>query len=611
MWYVRSSVLVNIQSHVMKDKIMNLRDYLPGGNHIPEWLLNIGERWLGFHVFNTAHRKVEKEIQDGSTAHFFSLACKHLPLHYEAEGVENIPAEGPCVIVSNHPHGMSEGLMIGDIAMQVRSDIRIVGNEFLQCVKGMRPYLITVDVYGGDAARRANVAGIREMLRWLKDGHCLILFPSGSAASWSDEYRRVVEDPWQTNMASIIRKSGATVVPMHFSGENGALFQFVTRHWKARRSALLPREIKRDRKTKHQVRVGRAISANRITQFETDQALSDYLRLSCMMLRYPGLPANQTVDNKRDMEPIDSPASPASLQQEIDTLPADEHLLYTHKSTGLQIYSAPGCKIPRLLHEIGVQREITFRAVGEGSGLACDTDEYDLYYDHLIMWDPQEHRLAGAYRMGRTDEIIRARGTSGIYNSEFFSLGNDFVNFVKNGLEMGRAFITAPYQKHPASLDTLWMGIGRFIVRHPQYRYLYGTVSVSSDYTTRSRALIHEYLKCHCMNQQLAQDVAAKTPPTGMELLGEDAALLPSALGNLQHLSALVSDLEPDTRSIPVLLRQYLRLGGQMIAFNVDSEFGHTLDCLVVVDLQNAPERLTTRYCGIPIFSASQTSGEA
>lgn len=588
----------------MRAKIMDLGEHIPGGSKMPQWLLGIGERLLGFHVFNVAHSKIEDDQEAGCTDNFFRLACKHLPLNYELDGLENIPEEGPCVIVSNHPHGMSDGLMIGDIAMKRRSDIRIVVNEFLHCVRGMRPYQITVDVYGGEDAKRANMSGMREMLKWLRDGHCLIIFPSGSAASWSDQDGRVIDDPWQTNMAAIIRKTGATVVPMHFSGQNGRLFQAVTRLCKEKRSALLAREIKRDRRTLHQVHVGKPIPASRLAMLETDQALIDFLRLSSMMLRYPAGAANKAADKApREMAPIDSPVAPELLQAEIDSLNPEEHLLYTHSSTGLQIYTAIGREIPNLLKEIGVQREITFRAVGEGSGTACDTDEYDLFYDHLIMWDPAEHRIAGAYRMGRTDEIVKARGVTGIYNSEFFSLGNEFVNHVKNGLEMGRAFITAPYQKHPASLDTLWMGIGRFVMKYPQYRLLYGTVSVSSDYSVRSRALIYEYLKCHCMNKKLAEHVEAKTPPSGMNLLSEDARLLPTGLADLRLLSAMVSDMEDDGRSIPVLLRQYLRLGGEMVSFNVDDEFGSTFDCLVLVDLTKAPDRLMTRYCGTSLKS--------
>ena len=596
---------------VMNKKIMNLGEHIPGGKRIPEWLLNIGERILGFHDFNVAHSKVEADQEAGSTDNFFRLACKHIPLNYEVKGLENIPAEGPCVVVSNHPHGMSDGLMIGDIVMKARSDVRIVVNEFLHCVRGMRPYQITVDVYGGEEAKRANMSGMREMLKWLRDGHCLIIFPSGSAASWSEQDGRVIDDPWQENMAAIIRKVKPTVVPMHFSGQNGRLFQAVTRLCKEKRSALLAREIKRDRHTLHQVRVGRPIAPNRIEMAESDAALSDYLRLCSMMLRYPDTTAASVVEMPRNMDPIAAPVEPELLQEEIDSLPEDDHLLYTHKSTGLRIYTAQGSRIPRLLHEIGVQREITFRAVGEGSGTACDTDEYDLYYEHLIMWDPAHKRIAGAYRMGRTDEIVKSRGVTGIYNAEFFTLGSDFINHVKNGLEMGRAFITAPYQKHPASLDTLWMGIGHFVRKFPQYRYLYGTVSVSSEYTVRSRALMYEYLKCHCTNTELAKHVKAKTPPRNMDLLSEDARLLPRGAADLRLLSALVSDLEPDGRSIPVLLRQYLRLAGEMVSYNVDSEFGDTLDCLVVVDLHTAPERLITRYCGTGLKTTVSQAGDA
>lgn len=594
----------------MNKKIMDLSEHIPGGNKLPQWLLGLGERLLGFHIFNVAHSKIEDDQKAGCTDNFFKLACKHIPLNYEVKGLDNIPAEGPCVIVSNHPHGMSDGLMIGDIAMKVRSDIRIVVNEFLHCVRGMRPYQITVDVYGGEDAKRANMSGMREMLKWLRDGHCLIIFPSGSAASWSDEDGRVIDDPWQDNIAAIIRKIKPTVVPMHFSGQNGPLFQAVTRLCKEKRGALLAREIKRDRRTLHRVRIGKPIAPNKIEMLESDAALSDFLRLSSMMLRYPDTAAC-AAEAPRNMAPIDEPSSPDELQKEIDTLVAEGQLLYTHKSTGLQIVTAEGCKIPHLLHEIGVQREITFRAVGEGSALACDTDEYDLFYHHLIMWDPAEKRIAGAYRMGCTDEIVKARGVTGIYNSEFFTLGNEFINFVKNGLEMGRAFITAPYQKHPASLDTLWMGIGAFVVRHPQYRYLYGTVSVSSEYTGRSRALIYEYLKCHCLDTELAKHVKAKTPPQNMDLLSEDARLLPKGLADLRLLSSLVSDLEPDGRSIPVLLRQYLRLNGRMVSFNVDSEFGDTFDCLVIVDLHEAPDRLITRYCGAPLKTLIKNEGEA
>ncbi len=581
----------------MKRKMVDLADYLPGGLRLPRWLLNQGERFLGFHALNVAHGHIDDDWDAGSEENFFHLACKYLNLNYDLSGLENIPTEGPCVIVANHPHGLSDGLMFGDIAMKVRSDIRIVVNEFLNCVYGMRPYSITVDVYGGDAARRANMAGMREILKWLRGGHCILVFPSGSAASWSPRDGRVIDDPWQANITTLIRKTGATVVPMHISGQTGRLFQLVTRIAKSRRASLLPREIKRDGRMRHTIRLGKPIPPSTFNMLPNDEALSDYFRLHSMLLRYPRNPSTRTRKEASHTTPVEEPESADVLEQEIAALPA-ECLYYEVESSGLKVYVAEAAQIPHMLHEIGVQREITFRAVGEGTGTACDLDRYDYHYLHLFIWDGRARKLVGAYRIGRTDEILEERGVTGVYNSCFFNIEKGALPTLSQGLEMGRAFIVPAYQRLATSLDSLWMGIGRYIVAHPQYRYLYGTVSVSAEYNTLSRSLILSYLQQNQMHEELAASISALTPPHELGLLSEDARLLPTALADPRLLGTLVSELEEDGKSIPVLLRQYLRLGGRMAAFNIDKNFGNTLDCFVIVDLHQTPERVLQRYCG-------------
>lgn len=577
------------------DKIMNLRDHIPGGKKWPEWLINLGERWLGFHVLNVAHDRIETDWDEGSKENFFKLACQYIPLSYEVEGLENIPKEGPCVVVANHPRGMSEGLIFGDIGMRVRDDVRIIVNDFLHCVRGMRPYQITVDVYGGEKAKRANMLGMKQILQWLREGHCVLVFPSGSAASYSKQDGRIIDDPWQTNIASIIRKTNATVVPLFFFGRSSRLFQFVTVTAKHLRPNILPREINRDCRMHHKAKVGEPLSPTLFPMLKDDSSLSDFLRLNTTLLSYPNATTSSKQVPPRKMQPIEPQEDPDILQREIDALPPDA-LYYSNKRTGMNVYAVEANQIPRILHEIGVLREITFRAVSEGSGLPCDCDEYDLHYVHLVMWDSNKKAVAGAYRMGRTDQILQEKGKDGIYNSLFFDFKQPFLDFVSQGIEMGRAFIAAAYQRHPASLDTLWMGIGRFLVRHPQYRYLYGTVSVSSDYSPVSRALIHSYLLSNQMLPELAPHITAKSPPQDMRLRSEDERLLPTALEDPKLLGTLVSRLESDNKSIPVLLKQYLRLGGKMVSFNVDNNFGGTLDCMVIVDLQSASSRIVSRY---------------
>ncbi len=584
-------------SCIMKRKMVDLADYLPSGLRLPRWLLNLAERYLGFHKLNVVHAHIDEDWEAGSTENFFHLACKYLTLHYDLSGLENIPAEGPCVIVANHPHGMSDGLMFGDVAMRVRSDIRIVVNEFLNCVHGMRPYSITVDVYGGDAARRANMAGMREILKWLRGGHCILVFPSGSAASWSPQDGRVIDDPWQANIASLIRKTKATVVPMHISGQTGCFFQLLTRLCKERRATFLAREIKRDGRMRHRITLGKPIPPATFDMLPEDDSLSDYFRLRSMLLRYTQQSAAARQKAARSFAPVEPAEDPAVLAAEIDALPA-ECLCYEQESSGIRVYAAEAAQIPHMLHEIGVQRELTFRAVGEGTGTACDLDSYDQHYIHLFTWDSRANKLVGAYRLGRTDQILATQGVKGIYNSCFFHIGEGALPTLSQGLELGRAFIVPDYQRVPTSLDSLWMGIGYYLNTHPEYRYLYGTVSVSNEYSQLSRSLILSYLQQVKMEESLAPHIAACNPPAGLGLLSEDARLLPTALEDPRLLGQLVAELEEDGKSIPVLLRQYLRLGGRMASFNIDPNFGHTMDCFVIVDMQQAPERVVQRYCG-------------
>ena len=574
-----------------------LADQIAGGHRLPEWLLTWGEKRLGLHALNVAHEKIENDWDAGSAENFFTLACKHLSLHYDLSGLHHIPKEGPCVVVCNHPHGMSDGLMFGDVVMKVRKDVRIVVNEFLHCVRGMRPYQIKVDVYGGEAAKRANMVGMREILRWLRDGHCILVFPSGSAATFSWPDKGIIDDPWQENITALIRKTKATTVPMYISGHTGMFFQALSVVAKGARASFLPREILRDGRMRHSISLGPPIPPTAYDAWATDAELTDYLRLRSMLLRYDQQSVKHISHALSHPQPIAPGATADALQAEIDALPT-ECFCYGSESSPLSVYAVQAEQIPLLLKEIGIQRERTFRAVGEGTGAPYDLDLYDTWYVHLIMWDKKERRLAGAYRIGRTDEIRKKRGFNAIYNAAFFHFSKRLRSLLEQGLEMGRAFITPEYQRLAASLDTLWMGIGRYLNKHPHYRCLYGTVSISQDYSAASRSLILSFLKRFCMNKELEHEVRALHPPTRLGLRPEDARLLDAATPDIRALSALVSEIEPDGKGIPVLLKQYHRLGGRMISFGIDDNFGGTLDCLVVVKLDDTPERIRQRYRG-------------
>jgi putative hemolysin len=278
-----------------------------------------------------------------------------------------------------------------------------------------------------------------------------------------------------------------------------------------------------------------------------------------------------------------------ALAAEVAALDARERLI---DSNGLQVYCARAARIPAVLEEIGHLRELAFRAAGEGTGKPCDLDGFDAHYQHLFLWDPAAGKIAGAYRMGLVDEILASRGKRGLYTHSLFSYPTRFLNALGPAIELGRSFVRAEYQRDFAPLFLLWRGIARFVERSPRYAVLFGAVSISASYSAASRRLMVEYLSVHCSEERFSSQVRPRSP-YGEGLPSEEA--VPQSL---DELARLVAQIEEDRKGVPVLLRQYLRLGGRLLGFTVDSEFANTLDGLIMVDLRQIEPAVLARYMG-------------
>jgi len=243
---------------------------------------------------------------------------------------------------------------------------------------------------------------------------------------------------------------------------------------------------------------------------------------------------------------------------------------------------------PKLLHEIGLARERTFRAVGEGTGRDLDLDAFDARYRHLCVWDERAQRLAGAYRMIEVDSSSAA---STLYTSTLFEYGRPLVAALSPGLELGRAFVVPEYQKQYAPLMLLWSGIGRYAARHARVDRLFGAVSIPATYSAAARDAIVASLSRHAVEPRLARFVAPKHPIA-------EPRLEPHAVADLRSLNETIVALDREGKGLPVLLRQYLKLNARALAFSVDPAFGHVVDALMVVDLARAPEQMLHRYMG-------------
>ncbi len=265
---------------------------------------------------------------------------------------------------------------------------------------------------------------------------------------------------------------------------------------------------------------------------------------------------------------------------------------------GMRVYRAVGADIPNLLLEIGRLREETFRTVGEGTGLACDTDQFDLYYDHFIGWDKGKQEVSGAYRIGRVDLILQNHGPKGLYTNTLFNLDSLLnTDFREGTLEAGRSFVRPEYQRGPTLL-VIWMAFARFIMKHPHYRSMMGPVSISGEFQENSKHLMVSYLMENYAHEK-SELVSSLNPPVFQSSLSpEDLTSLLNASMDLGALQEFVRAAEGNPRAqIPQLIKLYLELGVRFLAFNKDEEF-NTIDGLIWLDITQVPQSVGERYFG-------------
>jgi len=512
-----------------------------------------------------------------------------------AEDLARIPKEGPVVVVANHPFGCMEGLLLADLLLSVRPDVKIMANYLLSRVPEMAGLFIYVDPFGSQASMSRNIAPLRQSLGLLRQGGLLGVFPAGEVAHFNMRERRVIETQWSPSIARLIKASGATVVPVHFAGANGAAFQMAGLVHPRLRTMLLAREFVNKSSKTVRVRVGAPLAASRLEGLSDEQAM-EVLRLRAEVLGGDKKGQNTTklfpVKVLHRREALIAPKSPELMEREVAAL-APERLLV--ESGEFRVYEAKAKEIPLILREIGRLREVTFRKVGEGSGKACDLDWFDGHYRHVFIWNVKSHEVVGAYRLGRTDEIMSRFGSEGLYVTTLFKLKPGFLTKLGPALEMGRSFVRPEYQKSYNALLLLWRGIGQVVAREPRYRKLFGPVSITNEYQVASRQLIASYFESKGELPQLSRLVKPRSPLRGKGWLKKAAKAL---VADVDSLSELISDIEASPRGIPVLLRQYLKLGGKLLAFNVDREFSDALDGLIVVDLLETDRKQLERYLG-------------
>jgi putative hemolysin len=540
------------------------------------------------------------------------LALLAIDYRLDAAEIANIPRSGPVLAVANHPFGLLDGALAAVFLPQVRPDVKILANSFLEGLPELRERCIFIDPYGHADAVPGNARALRECLAWLRRGGMLVAFPAGEVAhpEWGSE--TPADPPWNPAIARIARLARASALPILFQGSNSVAFHLAGTVHPALRTVSLPRELLNKRGQRITIRIGRPVSSATLESLSNGREAIEYLRCRTYLLDTAERPEAAVANilpqlrTARKCAAISAGPSPDVLRAEIARLSPERKLC---ESGELAVYVGFQAELPEVVREVGRLREIAFRRAGEGTGRCIDLDRFDHYYRHLVLWDQTGNRVAGAYRLGPTPDILPRYGIGGLYTSTLFRYDRELFDEIGPAIELGRSFIRPEFQKQYAPLFLLWKAIARYVAGRPECARLFGGVSISNAYHPLSRHLIVKFFEARLAGHA-ARFVTPRCPyqPDGRVL--RRTGILSSVPANIDELSGLVADLERDGKGLPILLKQYLKAGGRVLGFNVDRGFSHVLDALVMVDLRVAPVSLMERYLGKAEAHAFAATGE-
>ncbi len=407
---------------------------------------------------------------------------------YKPKQIENIPSEGKLVIVANHPIGSLDALALIKVLSSVRQDLKVVANRMLMSVTPMHSLLLPVDNLSG-TSKKQELSNIQ---KHLKDEGALLIFPAGEVSRLSPT--GIKDCKWNSGFLRMAKKANSPILPIYIKAKNSPLFYGTSMIYKPLASLLLVKEMFKQRQKSLEFEIGASIPPESyLIENLKDKEIVNLIRKQLYRLttKKPLPLKTQT--------PIAIPECRKELKKAIESC---QLLGKTQDGMHIHLYQYTGSS--PVFRELGRLREIAFRAVGEGSGKRRDIDKYDMDYQHLVLWDPTQLELVGAYRLACAKEIIEKHGREGLYTDSLFSYTQAMKPYLEQGIELGRSFVQPKYWGRK-SLDYLWYGIGAFIKNYPQYRYLFGAVSVSNALPEQAKAmLVHYYQHYYKSEQHLA-----------------------------------------------------------------------------------------------------------
>lgn len=540
---------------------------------------------------NTYYDKI-KHLEPAAYA---DAILEHYQIDFEIpEGdFRRLPKDGAYITVSNHPLGAIDGILLFRLLFGQRPDYKIMANFLLQRMAPIEPHIIPVNPFEDRKDVRSSIAGFKNALQHLRNGHPLGIFPAGEVSTIRDG-KLIVDRPWETAALKLMRKADVPIVPIYFHAKNSKLFYRLARLNDIFRTAQIPSEIYSQRNRPIKVRIGQPISVKSQKELTSLEDFGEVLRKKTYIL-------SNAYEKERLIDQIPTtlkiPKTPKKIasairteviQGEIEKLREKDCRLLESKN--YEVFLALEKDMPFILKEIGRQREVTFREIGEGTNNAIDLDIFDTYYHHLFLWDNHKKAIVGAYRMGMGSEIFDKHGIDGFYLQDLFRVEPELYGMMRQSIEMGRAYIVKEYQQKPMPLFLLWKGIVHTTLRHPEHKFLIGGVSISNQFSNFSKSLMIEFMKSHYWDPYVAQYIRPKKEFKVKLKDADKEFVFDETQADLNKFDRLINEVEPGNLRLPVLIKKYIKQNAKVIAFNVDPLFNNSVDGLMYIKIADLPE---------------------
>lgn len=512
-----------------------------------------------------------------------------ITIQLNEEELQFIPETGGCVIVCNHPFGAIDGLALIQQIEKRRPDLKVMANFLLEEIPEIAPYFFSVNPFDKNVVQLKSERGLKRCIEHIANGGCLAIFPAGEVSTFQKKWSNVSDKKWQRSVMKLIQRAECPVVPVFFDGRNSRMFHLLGKVNPQLRTMALPSELFKKEGDEIKMRIGKSISASDIAVIQDSELLGRFLRAKVYSLGSELHVKKKFFQNfRRKIKEPSEIAAPLDANLLIQEIEANEDSKLFDNSN-YSVYALKASSAPNVLLEIGRQREIAFRAVGEGSNHTRDIDEFDYYYYHLVLWDREKNAIAGAYRVGRGAEIMEFYGKHGFYTHTLFRFKREFQSYLQESVELGRSYVAVEYQRQRLPLFLLWEGIIQMLSNFKEAKYIIGPVSMSNDYQALSKELVIEFIQKNFGDENLSQLVKPRTKIRNAVKKVDKEALILAAGGEIKKFDRLLAAIEPMGKTMPVLYKKYLAQNAKILAFNRDRKFNDAIDAFMILDIQNLP----------------------